>query len=133
MRSQITIPQRNLLEYRLKNAYTQLQMAEKLGLESQQMYEYYEKKRFVDGKVLKFSEILGVNLFEGSPQAKMDLVNRRLPGLGQPSVEPVDLSRIEAALKVLIHRLSKYEAKATGKPIADCKSEIEEDIQLVLG
>lgn len=133
MRSQITIPQRNLLEYRLKNAYTQLQMAEKLGLESQQMYEYYEKKRFVDGKVLKFSEILGVNLFEGSPQTKMDLVNRRLPGLGQPSVEPVDLSRIEAALKVLIHRLSKYEAKATGKPIADCKSEIEEDIQLVLG
>ena len=133
MRNQLTIPQKNLLEYRLKNSYTQLQMAEKLGLESQQMYEYYEKKRFVDGKVLKFSEVLGVNLFEGSPQSKMDMVNRRLPGLVQQPTETVDLRRIEATLKVLIHRLSKYEAKATGKPVADCKSEIEEDIQLVLG
>jgi len=131
MRHNLTIPQKNLLEYRLKNSFTQSQMAEKLGLESQQMYDYHEKVKLTDGKVLKFSEILGVNLFEGASQVKQDMVKLRLPSVVQP--ESVDLSRIEATIKVLIHRLAKYEARATNKPVMDCKKEIEEDIQLVLG
>ena len=130
MRNEQTIPQKNLVHYRLNHGMTQADMAKKLNIQSQQMYEYYENKRLTTGKALRFSEQLGFNLFDGTTKMQKDLAGAVIPGIKNDNL---DFRRIEAAIKVLIHRLAKYEAKAIEKPVADCKKEIEDDIQLVLG
>lgn len=107
--------------YRETEGISQLTMARKLGLKSQQTLAFIEKNGLSLAKAIGFEKKLGVSF-----------INEQLGITPVPAVQNKGLDKIEATLKVLVHRLAKIDSRASGRSVAECVKDIEDDITLVM-
>lgn len=117
---------------------TQLQMAELLGIETQQSYSRYEKKDSLDiNKVKRFSKILGVDLLkpdfiETEEEFENLVLNEDAIQYKKTATTQEELLQLKALTKTITNNIAKINAKLFGVSFEDALNEIEQDTILNL-
>lgn len=110
-----------LREYRRNNKISQARMAKMLGVKTQQVVVYMEKNGISLENAIEYEKKLKISLGVNSGQIKT------------PSTDSVsEIKKLEAIVKVLMHRQAKRDSKETGRSIQDCIKDIEDDIELAM-